>query len=155
MQIDRMELVGLMVQDLDGAVETFTRAFGLQFREFTVNETLMFELLDTAQTDEVGLGPGARIAMDTSNVIELIQAPTREVPEGFRNIHFKVQDIDSAAQEMRDKGFQMVSSVRAGGMREVIFEATGLHGMRLCLTEYDAPSMIEAMLDQDELLRQA
>ncbi len=149
MHIDRMEIVGLMVQDLDRAKETFAKALGLTFREFTVNETLMFTELDADESDQRGLGPGARIAMDTSNFIELIQAPTADTPEGFRNIHIKVRDIDAAAQEMRERGYTMVTNVRAGGMREVIFDAAELYGMRLCLTEYEAPSMIEAMLDQD------
>ena len=151
MQIDRMEIVGLMVQDLDRAKEAFARALGLTFREFTVNETLMFTELDADGTDQRGLGAGARIAMDTSNFIELIQAPPAVIAafaEGFRNIHIKVRNIDAAAQEMRDLGYTMVTNVQAGGMREVIFDATDLYGMRLCLTEYEAPSMIEAMLDQ-------
>jgi hypothetical protein len=68
--------------------------------------------------------------------------------EGFRNMHFKVTDLDAAKAELRGKGVRMVVDHRVGALREAIFHPDDLHGVRLCLIEYDAPSMIEALLQK-------
>ena len=81
--------------------------------------------------------------------MELIQTSPPVDDEGMRNIHFKVSDIDAAVAHLRSQGFRVVANMRIGGLREAVFDSSQLHGMRMCLVEYDAPSMIEAMTTFD------
>jgi hypothetical protein len=43
----------------------------------------------------------------------------------------------------------MLAEHRIGGVWEVVYNPAELYGIRLCLVEYDAPTLIDAVL-QDE-----
>lgn len=142
MRIERMELLGVAVDDLDVAVETFRRAFGLTFHVYSPGSN--YSLVDLRAGLEDSAPPvGGRIAMDASGCFELIEMPG--APEGFRNIHFRVDDIEEATLHAQAAGLAVVRDLRAGTVREVIFDGVGLHGIRLCFVQYDGPSFAEAL----------
>jgi len=146
MKLERMELVGLEVSDLDAAIEEFSDLLGVEFIRIEFDDTPVIEELPA---DEPPSAQGTRMsmAMDRSGYLELIQAHPPTTRERVRNIHFKVDDIEEAIVEMRAKGYRLVSNIRIGRMREAVWGAREAHGLRMCMVQYDGPSMIEAMLD--------
>ena len=85
-----------------------------------------------------------RIAMDTKGYLELVEYTPPVQKEGLRNIHFKVRDIEKAKAEMKKKGLRLMVDARVGGLKEAIYHPDDMFGVRFCLVEYDAPTMVEA-----------
>jgi catechol 2,3-dioxygenase-like lactoylglutathione lyase family enzyme len=146
MKLERMELVGLEVTDLTEAMAKFTDLLGSEFVRIEFDEATVVEELPA---DEPPSAQGTRMsmAMDKRGYLELIQLHPPTSHERVRNIHFKVDDIEAAIVEMRAKGYRLVSNMRIGRMREAVWGAREAHGLRMCMVQYDGPSMIEAMLD--------
>lgn len=146
MKVQRMELVGLEVSDLDAAIKEFGDLLGVEFVRIEFDGTVEIEELPA---DEPPSAQGTRMsmAMDPRGYLELIQAHPPTTHERVRNIHFKVDDIEAAIVEMRAKGYRLVSNIRIGGMREAVWGAREARGLRMCMVQYDGPSMIEAMLE--------
>ena len=148
--LQKMELLGLNVRDIDAAIELFSGLFGIEFVRFEFTEDVPIERLPSDGSDAQALSSsGTIVAMDRTGCVELIQTSPPVDDEGMRNIHFKVSDIDAAVAHLRSQGFRVVANMRIGGLREAVFDSSQLHGMRMCLVEYDAPSMIEAMTTFD------
>lgn len=150
MDLQKMELVGLNVRDIDAAMDVFSRLLGVEFVRFDFTDETPIGRFSVDGDDQGALSPrGTIVAMDRTGYIELIQTDPPTEDEGLRNIHFKVSDIDAAVEDLRSRGFRIVANMRIGKLREAVLDPTDLHGVRLCLVEYDAPSMIEAMTDFD------
>lgn len=146
MKLERMELVGLEVSDLDAAVDKFTDLLDTEFVRIEFDGSWEVEELpadEPPQAAQVRMS----MAMDTKGYLELIQAHPPTTRERVRNIHYKVDDIEAAIVQMRAKGYRLVQNIRIGAMREAVWGAREAHGLRMCMVQYDAPSMIEAMLD--------
>lgn len=146
MKLERMELVGLEVSDLDAAVKKFEDLLGVDFIRIEFDGSVRIEELPA---DEPPHAQSTRMsmAMDRAGYLELIQAHPPTTHERVRNIHFKVDDIEAAIVEMRGKGYRLVSNIRIGRMREAVWGAREAHGLRMCMVQYDGPSMIEAMVE--------
>lgn len=146
MKLQKMELVGLEVSDLDAAIAKFSDLLNVEFIRVEFDDT---EVVEELPADEPPHAQGTRMsmAMDTTGYLELIQSHPPTSHERVRNVHFKVDDIEEAIVEMRAKGFRLVSNLRIGRMREAVWGAREAHGLRMCMVQYDGPSMIEAMLD--------
>ncbi len=144
MKIERMELQGITVHDLDAAVARYTELFGLTFHIFTPGVDYEFVDLLQGLDHAPALSATTRLAMDTSGCFELVEMPG--IPEGIRNIHFRVDDIDEATRHLTERGLTLIRDMKAGTVREVVFDADELNGMRLCLVEYEGPSFAEALL---------
>ncbi|NYD57203.1 hypothetical protein BKA08_001441 [Nocardioides marinisabuli] len=145
MEIQRMELVGLEVSDLEAAMQEFGSILGVDFIRIDFDENSDIEYLP-ADGDANALAARTSMAMDTTGYLELIQSYPPTTHERVRNVHFKVDDIESSIEEMRAKGYRLVANLRIGQMREAVFGARELRGLRMCLVQYDGPSMVEAML---------
>ncbi len=142
MRIESMELLGVGVDDFDGALEMFSGLFGLEFQVFTPG--LDYELVDLdLDAEDHQPPPRGRIAMDATGCFEIIEIPGAR--EGFRNIHFRVDDIDAAIAHAKARGLRVVRDLRAGNVREVIFDAATLHGIRLCFVQYEGASFAAAL----------
>lgn len=147
MKPQRMELVGLEVSDLDAAMKEFASILEVEFIRIDFDENSQVEYLP-ADGDANALATRTSMAMDTTGYLELIQSYPPTTHERVRNIHFKVDDIEEAIQEMRSKGYRLVANIRIGRMREAVFGARELRGLRMCMVQYEGPSMVEAMLSE-------
>jgi catechol 2,3-dioxygenase-like lactoylglutathione lyase family enzyme len=142
MRIESMELLGVGVDDFDAAVKTFSGLLGLDFQVFTPG--VDYELVDIGPVVEDDQPPvRGRIAMDATGFFEIIEMPG--LREGFRNIHFRVDDIEAAIAHARKRGLRVVRDLRAGTVREVIFDGATLHGIRLCFVQYAGASFAAAL----------
>lgn len=147
MKVERMEVIGVNVKDLDKAMQFFSEVLGIQFRHFKFGQDVKVEASPVDAADSKTLSfDGTRIAIDPTGYLELIQANPPTAQEGLRNMHFKVSDMDEAKAEMQRRGVRVVADTVVGGLREVILHPDDVFGIRLCLTEYDAPTMIDALL---------
>lgn len=142
MKVDRMEFVGVVVDDLEAGVERFSKVLGLDF-EIIDTTTLDVHATDGVVADARAPQSGMRVALDSSGVFELVEVAGME--EGFRNVHFRVDDMDEAVEELSSRGLHLVRQFVVGGMKESIFAAEDLYGIRLCLLEYEGTSLAEAM----------
>lgn len=143
MRMTRMELLGVAVTDFDAAVQRFTSVFGLEFYTFTPTIDYALDVTEQGVDTAPARAATERIAMDTSGCFEI--AEISDGPEGMRNIHFRVDDMDAAKAHVTNQGLRVVADMMAGTVREVIFDARDLHGLRLCLVAYDGPSFAAAL----------
>lgn len=150
MKVERMEVVGVNVKDLDKAMKLFSEILEIDFRAFRFGQDVKVESAATDAADAATLDfSGTRIAIDRTGYLELIQSTPATETEGFRNMHFKVSNLEEAKAELKAKGIRLIADTKVGGLKEAIFHPDDLHGVRLCLIEYTAPSMIEALMQKD------
>ncbi|GAB3119575.1 VOC family protein [Glaciibacter psychrotolerans] len=139
-----MPLLGITVHNFDAEVERYTALFGVTFHVFRAG--IDYELryaADPGTDTSPPLSDGLRIAVDTSDRFELVELPG--APEGFRNVHFRVDDIDAATAHFRQLGLVLAQEIWAGTAREVVFDASSLNGIRLCLLQFEGESFAEAL----------
>jgi catechol 2,3-dioxygenase-like lactoylglutathione lyase family enzyme len=152
--IERIEALGVRVRDLPKAEELFSRLFGLDFKSIVYAGLDAPRELVPLKSGELNPDPntvlgqsgGLPLAIDPTGVFELIETPEGQPANAVYNIHFKVADIDAATAEMQANGIRVISSIRSGGLREVVFHPDDLVGVRICLVEYSGPSLIESIL---------
>lgn len=142
MKIDRLEFVGVVVDDLEVGVRRFSEIFGTEF-EIVDTTTLDVHAQDGDQPDAKAPQSGMRVALDASGNFELVEVAG--MAEGFRNVHFRVDDIDEAIAHVSAQGLRLVRQFVVGGMKEAIFAGDDLYGIRVCLLEYHGHSLAEAM----------
>lgn len=144
MNISAMTMLGVQVKDLDAAIELYSEMFGVEFeilkpgKDYPVHDALAGQDPDSGRLRTTG-----RIAIDRTEYFELVETP--EGPEGKRNIHFRVDDIDEASRRAEAAGLRMIRDIIAGGVRETVFHPDDLNGVRLCLMQYDGDSFIDAL----------
>ena len=149
MKIERMELVGLEVAELDAAMAEFSELLGTTFTRMDFGTPGLVRFFP-ADVPQEGTDASISVAMDSAGYLELIQNDPPTSRERVRNIHFKVDDVEAAIEMMRARGHRLVQNLQIGTMREAVFGARETRGLRMCFVQYDAPSMIEEMLEQPD-----
>lgn len=149
MKIEKLEVIGVNVRDLKKATKVFSDILDVEFVDFEFGVDVKVESKPADAADATGLSfKGSRIAIDPKGYLELIETSPATENEGLRNIHFKVTDLEAAKAEMRSKGIRMIANYKVGGLEEAIYSPEDLHGIRLCLIQYDAPTMIQALMQK-------
>ena len=140
-----MPLLGIAVTNFEAEVARYEQLFGIKFLTFTagVDYALHYET-DGAHDTAPSLPSNLRLAFDTNDMFELVEMPG--VPDGFRNIHFRVDDLDRAIQHFQREGLQLAQVIQAGTAREAVFDASTLNGIRLCLMQFEGASFAEALV---------
>ena len=140
MKIGKIEHVSINVKNLDEAVKRFSDVFGTTFvySDEGVVEKTVTEHADT--TYDVAYVPGRggnlKLAMDRAGCLSLVESDPPLEKEGLRSLYFKVPDIEQAKAEMKQKGVRLTAAVKAERVKEAIFNADDLHGVRVVLVEY-------------------
>ncbi len=147
MKVEKIEVFGIDVKNLEKAMTFFSEVFNIEFQHFRLGQDIAVQAsaVDAQDAKQPDLS-ATRIAIDKSGFFELIETQPAPEREGNRNIHFKVSDIGEAKAELQRRGVRVVADHRVGGLREVILHPDDVFGIRLCLIEYNAPSMIEALM---------
>jgi hypothetical protein len=146
---ERLEIIGLHVEDVDKAAADFSDLFGVEFRiwESVGSDPIGIEfeqlLVSDKPSGNLNQQNRYRVAMDPNGFWELLEGPDLEV--GIRNVHFKVDDIESAKADLISKGLTLVADFRIGSLREAIFQGDKLRGVRLAVLEYAEDSAVEAI----------
>ncbi|MGM5068712.1 VOC family protein [Rhodococcus qingshengii] len=142
MKLDRLEFIGVVVADLEEGVRRFSEVLGL---EFDIVDTTQLDIQATegVMRDERAPQSGMRVALDATGTFELVEVEGME--EGFRNVHFRVDDMEEAIATLSARGMRLVRQFVVGGMKESIFAAEDLYGIRVCLLEYEGDSLGDAM----------
>lgn len=142
--LEAMPLLGVAVSNFEAEVSRYERLFGITFHTFTAGVDYALHYDTDGSTDSSpALPANLRLAVDTSDMFELIEMPN--IPEGFRNIHYRVNDIDVATDHFVAEGLSIAQIIQAGNAREVVFDASTLNGIRMCLLEFSGPSFAEAL----------
>ena len=146
MEIEKMDLVAVDVDNLEEAMRFFSDILGVTFVNLgppnIQKATTEHTPSPTYETAKL------KIAMDRRGFLELIESDPPVGKEGLRNIHFKVPDIEKAKAEMEQKGARLIADIRIGGLKEAIFSPEDCHGIRFCLVEYDTPTLVDATLQR-------
>ena len=149
MKIEKMEVVGIDVHDVEKAARLFEDLLGIKFRHCRFGVDVVPKSSATQAADPAAPDINSiRLAIDTTGYLELVETRSTSAREGFRNVHFKVTDIEEAKSELKAKGIRLIADSQIGGLREAIFHPDDLHGIRLCLVQYDAASMIDAIYEK-------
>lgn len=140
MKVERMEVVGINVKNLDQAMKLFSEILEVEFSDFRFGQDIRVQSATMEAADAATLSfSGTRIAIDPKGYFELIETAPATEREGLRNVRFKVPNLEEAKVEMKRKGIRLIADTKVGGLKEAIFHPDDLHGIRLCLIEYDAP----------------
>ncbi len=145
MEIEKMDNVCISVNNLEEAIKLYSSVLDTQF--IILNTKV--EKNVSQHGNAVAEASRIRMAMDTKGYLELVEYTPPVQKEGLRNIHFKVKDIEKAKDEMRKKGLRLMLNARVGGLKEAIYHPDDMFGVRFCLVEYNAPTMVEACQQQD------
>lgn len=157
MKIEKIERVCLNVENIDEAVKFFSDLFGITFdirydvirgkKTIKVGDTVVErEKIATEYADRSFEEGDYRVAI--SPVMEMIQLIPPAGKEGLRSFAFKVSNIEEAKAEMKAKGVRLLAHIVFPHVKEAIFSPDDLHGARLILLEYDAPTAIDAVLQK-------
>jgi len=145
MNVEKIEIITINVKDLEAAMKKFSDILGTTFHNFG---ELPIQKTTTEHSDEAYEQIRLKVAIDRRGFMELIESIPPVEQEGMRGIHYKVPNLDEAKEEMRLKGYRMVADVKVGNLKEAIFDPDDVCGIRLYLTEYNEPTMVEAMLTE-------
>ena len=116
MKVKNLDRLCIGVPKLDEGMALFSKVLGLEF-EFS-GENVMPN--------------GNTIKLAISNQgIELLEVPDQKIH--FRSFHFKVNDIEAAAQDVKAQGIDIVSEFSVGQMDEKVMD---LFGLRAILIDY-------------------
>ena len=116
----KIHKIAIISDDIEGAVEFYTKKLGLTVMERFANED---------DEDYVFLDAGGIL-------LELMPQKTMETTEGFHHISFRVESVDEAAQGLKDQSItldQEPFDAGVGGIRLAFFK--GPTGERLQLFE--------------------
>ena len=148
MKIGKIEHVSINVKNLDEAVKRFSDVLGTTFVDLDeeIVEKTVTEHADSAYDVAKVSGEGGKLkeAMDRTGNLTLVESDPPLEKEGLRSIFFKVPDIEQAKAEMKQKEVRLTATVKIGGVKEAMFSADDLHGVRLILREYQAPTLVDA-----------
>lgn len=145
MRLEAMPMIGVGVHDFDAEVLRYSELFGLTFNVFTAGVDYELRYAPDAGTDTATPLTGhVRIAIDTLDTFELVELA--DAPEGFRSVHFRVDDIDAAAAHFVERGLVIAQQIWVGTGREIVLDGSGLNGIRLVLVEFLGDSFSNALL---------
>lgn len=141
MKIEKLDRVAVNVNNLDEAVQLFSDILGMRFdmvpagrRKKTITEHANRAFEESRN----------KVAVSTEG-LELVEMPQPRPKEGLRSFHLKVTNLEEARAEMKAKGIRLLAELELGGLKEAIYSPDDLHGLRLVLVEYEAPTAISAM----------
>ncbi len=147
MKIEKLEPVGVNVKNLNEAVKLFSDILGTTFVNHT-EEAQKGEKTVTEHADRTFEETKFKVATDRTGYLTLIESiPPRE-KEGVRSLRFKVPNLEQAKAEMKQKGIRLLGEAKQGGAKVAIFSPDDLHGVRLVLMEYEAPTLVDAFLQK-------
>ena len=150
MRIEKLDRVAVSVFNLDEAEKFFSDLLGIKFYRFQdklAAGEITREKTITKHADPAFEEAKTKVAISPTG-LELIETAPPTKKEEVRSFHFKVDDLDEAVADMELRGVRLLAEVKLGKLREAIYSAQDLHGARIVLAEYEAPTAIEAILSK-------
>ena len=147
MKIEKMGHIGIDVKNLDEAVKRFSDVFGITFVNLQ-EEGVEVERTATEHADRTFEETKVKIAIDRTGFFALAESIPPIEKEGVSALHVKVSNLEQAKAEMEQKGIRPIMTVKVGSIKEAVYSAGDLHGIRFVLMEYEAPTLIDAILDK-------
>lgn len=147
MRIEELLCVGVTVRNLYDAVNLFSDLFETTFEDLDNLRTktgLKMKRTITEHADRSFEEAPRRGALSPV-ALRFLETISPNEKEGLRSVAFKVSDLEQAKVEMHEKGIRLLEQANSGGLKRAIFCPDDLHGFRLVLVEYNAPSMLEAL----------
>ena len=145
MKVERNDGVAINVKNLDEAVKLFS---GILETTFVSLADVKVEKTVTEHADSTLDGTKQEIFVDRTGFLALVELDPPVEKEGVRSLRFKVPNIEQARAEMKQKGVRHTADAKVGSMKEAMFSTDDLHGVRLILNEYAAPTFVDAMLEK-------
>jgi len=144
MKVEKIDRVAVAVKNLDDVQKLFTELFGTFAR-------VPVETITAATVDQGERGSKERatryVKIGINPIgLELIETDPPCENEGVFGFHLKVSDLKQAKEEMQRKNIRLLKEITHGGLKEAIFNPDDLHGVRLVLVEYEAPTVMDAVL---------
>ena len=137
-QVIDVDRVIVATDDLEQAVEQFER-LGLSFGEeleFGVGEETLSARLEKTGVDVLmPEGDGE------------IQRYLDKQGPGLYGLALRVNDVESAHDELMAEGIEPIQSYEEGPLSEYFYHPRDFAGVMLILCEYDAPHSLEAALE--------
>ncbi len=143
MKIVQIGAVTVYVKNLDEAIARFTDVFGLEFVKLRgASKESKWVGGDRSKLPKRRM----KMAIDKTGYFELVQTDPPVEKEGIGPIHFRVENIEKATEELKKKGLKnngiLVDPV---GFKEAGFGPENLHGVHLLLTEYKGQVLTDVL----------
>jgi len=147
MKVEKLDAITINVKDLDEAIRSLSNLFETTFytSDTLAENGVKAEVTITEHADPSTERVQSRDAMSPIG-LEVLQTIPPVEREGVRAIAFKVSNLDEAKEEMKKKGVRHIKDIKIGGFREAVFHPDDVHGIRLCLYQYQAPTIVDAYL---------
>ena len=141
----KLERVTLNVRDLETAKEFFSQLLNTTFEDFPENTTSL-EIIpkpDNFIKFRAAISPMG---------IELFESFPKVEHEGIRNVTWRVDDMQEAQEEMKKRGIQHVYDIKWGRLKETIYSADDMYGVRWVLNEFPGDSAIKAAREKEQAI---
>jgi len=147
MKVEKLDAITINVKDLDEAIRSLSNLFETTFytSDTLAENGVKAEVTITGHADPSTERVQSRDAMSPIG-LEVLQTIPPVEREGVRAIAFKVSNLGEAKEEMKKKGVRHIKDIKIGGFREAVFHPDDVHGIRLCLYQYQAPTIVDAYL---------
>ena len=147
MKVEKLDAITINVKDLGEAIRSLSNLFETTFytSDTLAENGVKAEVTITEHADPSTERVQSRDAMSPIG-LEVLQTIPPVEKEGVRAIAFKVSNLDEAKEEMKKKGVRHIKDIKIGGFREAVFHPDDVHGIRLCLYQYQAPTIVDAYL---------
>ena len=78
--------------------------------------------------------------------IELFEPDPVVEEEGVWNMTWRVDDLEKAKEDMREKGIRHLFDIKCGRWKETVYSPDDMYGVRWDLDKYEGDSAFKAML---------
>jgi len=128
----KIDHIGIAVRDLEAAVQTYSRLFGVRPHH---RETLASQEVEVAS---FRVGESTIELLEGTSSSSAISRFVARRGEGLHHVCFRVDDLDSAVKNLKEHGFQVVDVPRegVGGTRIAFVHPGSAHGVLVELVEH-------------------
>ena len=149
----KFEHLGIVVKDIEKAVDFYTRAFGLSFEEIAEHQLppdVIYKGQPSPYTMKVTFAQMGSIRLELVQVVEgecIYTDFLRDYGEGIHHLGFEVADLEKEVANAEAQGLEMICHLKMVGiMAFAHFDNAKTNGVRIELVQENVRDRIMAKL---------
>ena len=149
----KFDHLGIVVKDIEKAVDFYTKAFGLSFEEIAEHQLppdVIYKGQPSPYTMKVTFAQMGSIRLELVQVVEgecIYTEFLRDYGEGIHHLGFEVADLEKEVANAEAQGLEMICHLKMVGiMAFAHFDNTKTNGVRIELVQENVRDRIMAKL---------